>query len=262
MVFCTPKERESRIGTLKSCEAPRYFLSGRWQWERPAGASAADILLRKACTDFVWNWYVCSWLNFNGGISFQSKFSPIRRTSFFGTDCSRVCSRCADPDGDGNYKNLVLCSHCESVVHQHNEQARAALKYSSRKPTRRNAKHQEDERRVTRRKGHNNPSRPAFSPLAWRAVSRSPPPMSPLASVVGSPDRRPCPPAISPLAFVVGAQILAPGRRPCPPAIAPHAFVVGAQILAPGRRPSRPSIAPHAFVVGARTFASVWRPSS
>ena len=66
------------------------FCLGRWQWERPAGASAADILLWKACTDFDRNWYVCSWLNFNGGISFRSKFSPIRRTSFFGTDCSRV----------------------------------------------------------------------------------------------------------------------------------------------------------------------------
>ena len=30
----------------------------------------------------------------------------------------RGCSRCAGPDGDGNNKNLVLCSHCESVVHK------------------------------------------------------------------------------------------------------------------------------------------------
>ena len=29
-----------------------------------------------------------------------------------------LVARCADPDGDGNYKNLVLCSHCESVVHK------------------------------------------------------------------------------------------------------------------------------------------------
>ena len=33
------------------------------------------------------------------------------------------------------------------LLYQHNEQARAALKYSSKKPTRRNAKHQADERR-------------------------------------------------------------------------------------------------------------------
>ena len=37
------------------------------------------------------------------------------------------------------------CNH--STYNQHNEQARAALKYSSKKPTRRNAKHQADERR-------------------------------------------------------------------------------------------------------------------
>ena len=61
--------------------------------ERPAGGSAADKLLGQACTNFVWDSYVCSELNFNGRISFQSKFSPIRLTSFFGTDCSRVCSR-------------------------------------------------------------------------------------------------------------------------------------------------------------------------
>ena len=89
MVFCTPKGRESRIGIRDPKSVKHrvlvWFSLGGWQWERPAGASAADILLRKACTDFVWNWYVCSWLNFNGRVSFHSKFSPIRRTSFFGS---------------------------------------------------------------------------------------------------------------------------------------------------------------------------------
>jgi len=32
-------------------------------------------------------------------------------------DTCEVCGR-ADPDGDGKNKNLVLCSHCESVVHK------------------------------------------------------------------------------------------------------------------------------------------------
>ena len=38
------------------------------------------------------------------------------------------------------------------TVYQHNEQARAALKYSSKKPTRRDARHQADETRKRRNK--------------------------------------------------------------------------------------------------------------
>ena len=53
-------------------------------------------------------------------VGFLSTLSsrPSREPHFLELTAPRGCSRCAGPDGDGNNKNLVLCSHCESVVHK------------------------------------------------------------------------------------------------------------------------------------------------